>query len=125
MYLIADTTLKSLNRIVSLEGSVNDHGHGTFAALLNVGVLYILVLALASGYFISMSQRVWRDKKKAPLVGLRSIFEPVFVLRLRFTTGARAIVHEGYTKVVTLLQRIIMSSDNISVQRLLVSVGQK
>ena len=120
---MTDTML--LNKNVSLEGSVNDYIHRIFAALLNVGILYLLVLALVSGYFISVSQRVWRDEKEAPLVGLRSILEPVFVLRLRFTTGARAIVHEGYTKVVSLLRRIAMSSDSMSVQTLLVSFSEK
>ena len=39
------------------------------------------------------------DRAKAPLVGHRSVFEPFFLLRLRFALGALAQVQEGYHKV--------------------------
>lgn len=36
---------------------------------------------------------------KAPYVGYRSIFEPAFLVRLRFSKGALPQINEGYRKV--------------------------
>jgi hypothetical protein len=38
---------------------------------------------------------------KAPVIGHRSIFEPEWLVRVRFVRGSREILREGYSKVST------------------------
>ena len=63
------------------------------ASLIQFGLLGLTVWCITQ-YFPSPFDRV-----KAPLVGHRSVFEPFFLLRLRFALGALAQVQEGYHKV--------------------------
>ena len=64
------------------------------ASLIQFGLLGLAAWCIAQ-YFPSPFDRV-----KAPLVGHRSVFEPFFLLRLRFALGALAQVQEGYHKVL-------------------------
>ena len=62
------------------------------ASLIQFGLLGLTAWCIAQ-YFPSF------DRVKAPLVGHCSVFEPFFILRLRFALGALAHVQEGYHKV--------------------------
>ena len=63
------------------------------ASLIQFGLLGLTAWCITQ-YFPSPFDRV-----KAPLVGHLSVFEPFFILRLRFALGALAQVQEGYHKV--------------------------
>lgn len=63
------------------------------ASLIQFGLLGLAAWCVAQ-YSGSLFDRV-----KAPLVGHRSVFEPLFLVRLRFALGALAQVQEGYHKV--------------------------
>lgn len=50
------------------------------------------------------------DGIKAPSIGYRSVFEPSFLVRLRFALGALDQINEGYTKVLSLRWRMLRAA---------------
>ena len=44
-----------------------------------------------------LSQHLRREK--IPFAGFRTVWEPDFLVRLRFSWGAKPIIREGYSKV--------------------------
>ena len=62
-----------------------------------------LVVLICSGLFLlsclrSVLEGVF-SSVKAPVVGHRSVFEPKWLVRLRYVRGSRKILSEGYGKV--------------------------
>ncbi len=49
---------------------------------------------------------------KAPLVGLRSIFEPRLVANFRFFKNSSSVINEGYTKAGLASLRLLPVADN-------------
>ena len=62
-----------------------------------------LVFLVCSGLFLLSYLRSVLEgafpNVKAPVVGHRSIFEPKWLVRLRYVRGSREILSEGYSKV--------------------------
>ena len=62
-----------------------------------------LVVLICSGLFLLSCLRSVLEgafsSVKAPVVGHRSIFEPKWLVRLRYVRGSREILREGYGKV--------------------------
>ena len=62
-----------------------------------------LVVLICSGLFLLSCLRSVLEgafpSVKAPVVGHRSIFEPKWLVRLRYVRGSREILSEGYDKV--------------------------
>ena len=56
-------------------------------------------LLLFSVWFIARNFLPPTDGMKVPSVGYRSVFEPSFLVRLRFALGALSQINEGYAKV--------------------------
>ncbi len=61
--------------------------------------LFWAFLALSIGAYIASLVSVRIQGPKAPLVGLRSIFEPRLVANYRFFKDSAAIINEGYSRV--------------------------
>ena len=62
----------------------------------------LVVLICSSLFFLSWLRSVLDgafSSVKAPVVGHRSIFEPKWLVRLRYVRGSREILSEGYGKV--------------------------
>jgi hypothetical protein len=59
--------------------------------------------ALLFGFFvataIAFTSRWIFENGGSPFAGFRSKLEPAFLVRLRFSWGARDMIHEGYEKV--------------------------
>ena len=76
--------------------------HGSFAELMSLGSnlglskeIYLASLLV----LLSLSLYFWQGKSfQAPFVGYRSFWEPTFIVRLRFVTGAWPIIMEGYSR---------------------------
>ena len=59
----------------------------------------IIFFALATFLAAQILSQVFEYKLNAPFVGSRSVFEPRWLVRLRFSKGALPMVQEGYRKV--------------------------
>lgn len=59
-------------------------------------IIFGLVLILTFKVYFKLC-----DGVKTPYVGYRSVFEPAWLVRLRFSRGARPMINEGYQKVWT------------------------
>lgn len=90
-----------------LDGTLRQIPNGSVESFLQaVSITYTSAplrhqIAIAFGIilvarFISQG---FRQGVKAPYVGYRSIFEPAFLVRLRFSKGALPQITEGYQKV--------------------------
>ena len=76
------------------------HERGLIGSLVsNLGWQGLVTLLFGFYVFSIIQKSVGGGGKDASLVGLRSIFEPVFVARFRFLTSAKAIINDGYIKV--------------------------
>ena len=67
----------------------------TFPDLRSLGIVLAVVVTLCHIYHILDSSK----RLDKPLIGYRSIFEPRWLLGLRFTKGGQALLREGYRKV--------------------------
>lgn len=79
---------------------------GNILSSSSAATLYLYVLLF--GYCVSFVVKgALRSKYvlRAPYAGYRSIFEPAFLVRLRFSNGARPQINEGYRKVGDLLDK--------------------
>jgi hypothetical protein len=61
--------------------------------------IYTMLLGSAVLLLRSLFGYIYCDGIKAPYVGYRSIFEPSWLVRLRFSKGALPQINEGYEKV--------------------------
>lgn len=72
--------------------SVNDDGLTKYGGWLLLGIT-VVTLYMVIGY-----GAIFRTVK-APKVGYRNIFEPTWLVRLRFIRESRSMLQEGYDQV--------------------------
>lgn len=62
-------------------------------------ITFFVVFWITTSLIRSLYTRVLGTSVKAPYAGYRSIFEPAWLVRLRFSGGALPQINEGYEKV--------------------------
>ena len=87
----------------SSQTSVNDEAV-SYLAVKNLSLIQVALLSLAI-IFIARNFVPAFDNIPARPVGFRSVFEPAFLVRLRFAKGALPQINEGYRKVFTKANR--------------------
>jgi len=80
----------SSNRTFLPIGAEENHHQIALGCVIALGLVLILTFRVYFQIF---------DGVKTPYVGYRSVFEPAWLVRLRFSHGARPMINEGYQKV--------------------------
>lgn len=62
---------------------------------------YVLPILLLSFYYVVNFMRQNVGSVDAPVIGYRSMFEPGWLLGVRFVRGSAPIIRDGYAKVFT------------------------
>ncbi|KAF7513028.1 hypothetical protein GJ744_011294 [Endocarpon pusillum] len=70
-----------------------------------------LIMALFAKFALTFSD----SSKKAPYVGFRSVFEPAWLVRLRFARGAIPMINEGYEKFKNSMYRVCRNDKDLLV----------
>ena len=68
--------------------------------------IFAAFLALALGSYLVSIISVRLQGPKAPLVGLKSVFEPRLVANYRFFKDSAAIINDGYARVCSYLSPV-------------------
>lgn len=78
---------------------INDHDWSVFGSHRTTTLYLYAVLFIWCLWFAAKSSAKSKYVLKAPYAGYRSIFEPAWLVRLRFSKGARPQINEGYRQV--------------------------
>ena len=71
--------------------------------VLNSHTLTIAVIVIATLLYVARAIQSQPDGVKAPCIGFRSVFEPAWLVRLRYSQQASSWVKDGYAKVFWIL----------------------
>jgi len=66
---------------------------------LEYSLTQIVLVGSVTAILVRTFLQMFDNKLKVPFAGYRSVFEPSWLVRLRFSRGAFPMIHEGYRKV--------------------------
>lgn len=73
--------------------------HSTIAIGLSPALVGLLLGIYSHWYFVVPALKYQNTSNQPPIVGYRSLWEPTWLVRLRFIRGSRKIIGEGYERV--------------------------
>ena len=73
--------------------------HSTIAIGLLPALVGLLLGIYSLWYFVVPALKYQNTSNQPPIVGYRSLWEPTWLVRLRFIRGSRKIIGEGYERV--------------------------